>query len=338
VYKSALIISNPDDVHTQVVAQKIAALGVQPVLFYPEQLGDNVAISVQWSDTEPFPKQVLIFADSGNVDVGQIGAIWFRRPRHRALESYGMSGEGSRFAQEEWRAALDGIYASLDNALWVSHPDNLLLAARKSRQMVLARQTGFVTPPTLITNDPREARAFVQQHGRRVIVKATGNGWVYTDDGNAVTYVMTNRLSESDFAELSAIASAPVTFQREISKDYEIRVNVVGREILAIRIDSQMSGISELDWRRYDVENTPYSPYKLPFEIERKCLKLTQKLGLEFGAIDLIRQPNGDYVFLEINGNGQFLWAEELSGVAVSDSLARLLAGRARPLKSATLT
>ena len=111
-------------------------------------------------------------------------------------------------------------------------------------------------------------------------------------------------------------------------------MNIVGQEVLAIKIDSQHSQVSELDWRRYDVRNTPYSAYQLPTEIEKKCLQLTQRMGLEFGAIDLIRTPDGEYVFLEINGNGQFLWAEELSGVNVSDSLACLLAGIAPLLKS----
>jgi hypothetical protein len=45
------------------------------------------------------------------------------------------------------------------------------------------------------------------------------------------------------------------------------------------------------------------------------------------GALDFIRQPDGQYIFLEINGNGQFLWAEELSGVEVSKALANLLVG-----------
>jgi glutathione synthase/RimK-type ligase-like ATP-grasp enzyme len=66
-------------------------------------------------------------------------------------------------------------------------------------------------------------------------------------------------------------------------------------------------------------------------------LKLTKLLGLEFGAIDLIRQPDGEYIFLEINGNGQFLWAEELSGVNVGDALALLLTGIAPPLRLANL-
>lgn len=148
---------------------------------------------------------------------------------------------------------------------------------------------------------------------------------------------MTNRIDISDVQADDEIAIAPVTFQEEIPKEYEIRVNIVGQQVLAIRIDSQRSEVSKLDWRRYDVQNTPYTPYTLPPEISANCLKLTQYFGLEFGAIDLIRQPDGKYVFLEINGNGQFLWAEELSGVKVSESLADLLAGVVPPLKSAQL-
>jgi glutathione synthase/RimK-type ligase-like ATP-grasp enzyme len=58
---------------------------------------------------------------------------------------------------------------------------------------------------------------------------------------------------------------------------------------------------------------------------------LIKALNLQYGAIDLIRCPSGEYVFLEINGNGQFLWAEEQSGVKVSDALARLLSGVTNP-------
>ena len=60
-------------------------------------------------------------------------------------------------------------------------------------------------------------------------------------------------------------------------------------------------------------------------------------LGLEFGAIDLIITPQGNYVFLEVNGNGQFLWAEHLSGVEVSTAIARLLAGITPPLHIAKI-
>jgi len=35
-------------------------------------------------------------------------------------------------------------------------------------------------------------------------------------------------------------------------------------------------------------------------------------LGICFGAFDLILDPNGDFIFLEVNEAGQFLWIEEI--------------------------
>ena len=50
-----------------------------------------------------------------------------------------------------------------------------------------------------------------------------------------------------------------------------------------------------------------------------------QSLGLVYGAIDLIVTPSGEYVFLEINPAGQFLWAESAAGLPLLDALATML-------------
>jgi len=195
-----------------------------------------------------------------------------------------------------------------------------------------ADELGFKIPDTLISSDADRVAKFILQVGKKVITKATGQGWVYSSDGGA-TYVLTNRLTEADFVDLHEIRVAPPTFQNEVQKAYEVRVNIVGQKCLAIKIDSQKSETSQVDWRRYDVTRTPYTPIELPPDIKQKCLLLCKKFGLEFGAIDLICQPDGEFVFLEVNGNGQFLWAEYLSGISVSDQLARLLAGIEPALK-----
>jgi hypothetical protein len=44
--------------------------------------------------------------------------------------------------------------------------------------------------------------------------------------------------------------------------------------------------------------------------------------GLSFGEIDFIRNKNGDYVFLEINPNGQWLWLELKSGYNLTKDVA----------------
>jgi hypothetical protein len=51
-------------------------------------------------------------------------------------------------------------------------------------------------------------------------------------------------------------------------------------------------------------------PYQLPEEIELKILRFMRRMGLVFGSLDMIVTPEGEYIFLEVNEQGQFLWLE----------------------------
>jgi hypothetical protein len=46
---------------------------------------------------------------------------------------------------------------------------------------------------------------------------------------------------------------------------------------------------------------------------------------LRFGAFDLIEQPNGEFVFLEVNPAGNWLWLEDRVNVPISDRLVAAL-------------
>jgi len=48
-------------------------------------------------------------------------------------------------------------------------------------------------------------------------------------------------------------------------------------------------------------------------------------LNLNFGAIDLILNEYGEYVFLEINPNGQWAWIEKLLDFNISGAIVNLL-------------
>ena len=52
------------------------------------------------------------------------------------------------------------------------------------------------------------------------------------------------------------------------------------------------------------------------------------RLGLAFGAIDLVLTPEGQYVFLEINPSGQWLWLEDKLGFPITERIAAWLAGQ----------
>jgi glutathione synthase/RimK-type ligase-like ATP-grasp enzyme len=93
----------------------------------------------------------------------------------------------------------------------------------------------------------------------------------------------------------------------------------------AAEIHSQESNHTRHDCRRYDWYQTTYRPHALPREVERHCRQLVERLDLCYGAIDLILTPDGRYVFLEINPNGQYLWIEQATGLPISEAVGELL-------------
>ncbi|NJR75066.1 MAG: hypothetical protein HC773_18390 [Scytonema sp. CRU_2_7] len=117
----------------------------------------------------------------------------------------------------------------------------------------------------------------------------------------------------------------PNDFQAYIPKRLELRITVVGQQVFAAEIHSQETNHTRYDWRRYDHHKTPYFPHELPPEVEQRCVQLVEKLGLCYGAIDMILTPDGRYVFLEINPNGQYLWIELATGLPISDAICDLL-------------
>ena len=67
------------------------------------------------------------------------------------------------------------------------------------------------------------------------------------------------------------------------------------------------------------------APIELPGELQRSLLELMSRLSLTYGAIDLVLTPDGRYVFLEINPNGQWLWIDEMLSLGISHSIAEWL-------------
>jgi glutathione synthase/RimK-type ligase-like ATP-grasp enzyme len=118
-------------------------------------------------------------------------------------------------------------------------------------------------------------------------------------------------------------------FQAYVPKRLEVRVTVVGSAIFPAEIHSQQTHRTRHDWRRYDHGETPYLPHALPGHVAERCLRLVAELGLCYGAIDLVLTPDGRYVFLEINPNGQYLWIEHATGMPISGAVCDLLLGTA---------
>jgi glutathione synthase/RimK-type ligase-like ATP-grasp enzyme len=247
-----------------------------------------------------------------------VAAVWWRLKQFPEDEA---RAPEERFAFKEWRDALEGLEEVLARARWVNPRRADRRARHKVVQLVEANRCGFSIPPTLISNDPEQVLGHVESWENGAIYKSLN---VYIQPPDKVLY--TNRVT-GDFiaANREAVALAPGIFQPLIRKEYELRITVVGRSVFAARINSQKSITTEVDWRR-DYSALSYCLVQLPEGVQHRLLRLHDALGLVFGAYDFIVTPEHEYVFLEVNPVGAWLWIEDALGVGISRALAEVLA------------
>ena len=316
---SVLIVSNARDGHVPLVTRHLEALGVAFFVLNTETFGTSVRGACAIG-----PRNALVLRDgSHEIDLDAVRAIWYRRPEMPEMANL-TSAEARQFAQEEQKAFRDGLLACLD-CRWLSRPEAIRAAGHKLRQLRIARDLGFSVPPTLVSQSPTEIRAFRASVGRPLAAKLIGKGPPLAQRPEDQYVILTQRLEDADLQDAAALSACATLYQAYVDKAFELRVTVVGDEVFACRIDSQATERTRIDWRNYDLENTPHSPFSLDAATEQRCLGLVRHLGLSFGAIDLIVTPTDEVVFLEINPNGQWGWIEELTAMPIAEAHARFL-------------
>ncbi|MCR4334117.1 MAG: hypothetical protein NUV47_00055 [Patescibacteria group bacterium] len=271
----------------------------------------------------------IAYEGDKKLDLDTVKSVWFRRPQKVIVENVQDSVE-RQFIEDEFSASLWSLYTCLDEKeiFWMNHPlyARDLLEHNKMLQMKFARESGLLIPKTIITNEPQKLIEFCEEKGGFIAVKAVRSRIFQNPEGGAIG-IYTNRVS-TDYlkAHIKAIARAPIMAQEYVAKKLELRVTVVGNQIFTCAIHSQDSERTKNDWRRYDFDKVKHESWTLPKEIETKIFTFMNRCHLSFGAIDMILTPNDEYVFLEVNPSGQYIWIENLTNFSISRAIAETLA------------
>jgi glutathione synthase/RimK-type ligase-like ATP-grasp enzyme len=86
------------------------------------------------------------------------------------------------------------------------------------------------------------------------------------------------------------------------------------------------AGRAKVDWRTATGDNDlTWSRATLPANVADQVLKLMERLGLTYGALDFIVDPQGQHHFLEVNPAGEWGWIERDLGYGIGDALAQAL-------------
>ncbi|NDY71225.1 MvdC/MvdD family ATP grasp protein [Desulfobacter hydrogenophilus] len=326
-----LIISDISDLQVYWVTHFLNKWGINHQIFSPAEYPLKITQSTHLSSISPDCDQWVL--ENGNIiDPSKIKSVWYRKPALPQLPN-DLKDYEREYALNECRQSLYGLYNSLDHAFWISSIHNLRISSNKPLQLRMAISLGFLIPETLITNEPKQAIEFAERFNGNIIYKTLSDGILYTREGpweepRVHGEIYATFLSGIDPKVFGAVRNTPCLFQEYIKKDYELRVTVVHDKVFAVEIHSQDCSRAKIDWRKANIQDVPHKLHKLPRNIREKCLALVKGLGLEFGAIDLIRRHDGEYVFLEINPNGQYGWLEDTIGTQISEYIAKVLAGK----------
>ena len=316
-----LILTAPDDVHADAVEAVLDRRGSSHLRFDPASFPTAAAITVELSAAGP--ARLVLRAAASTVDLSQVHSVWYRRPS-RPAPCPDLDPPIARFVASESADLCADVWELLDATMVPGPRASVQRAQRKLTQLRIARSLGFEVPPTLVTTDPDEFLAFHTAHAD-LVSKQIGFTHAVELPGPDVAVRYTLPVTPRDLTHVDAIRLCPIIVQARVPKRSELRVTVVDGEVFAAEICSQESHRTAADWRRYDDEHCVLRPHRLPDAVAGRCVALTRALGLRFGAIDLVLTPDGRYVYLEINPNGQYLWTEDATGLAISAAIATLL-------------
>ena len=227
-----------------------------------------------------------------------------------------------QFIASETKAFINILY-SIPSIRWINDPFIANKAKVKFQQLLLANKYGVKIPKTLITTQPETAKEFFIECGEEILVKTIYTGNVTIDGLNQG--IPSRKIGKDDFYKFyKNIYLSPTQLQEYIEKAFELRITTIGKKVFAVKIDSQAHEETKIDWRLHTQIN-PHSIFELPAKIEKFCIEFLEEQKLLYGAMDFIVTPNNEYVFLENNPFGQYLWLEIETKIPLTEEICNLL-------------
>ncbi|MFZ1108084.1 MAG: hypothetical protein WAN43_07050 [Rhodomicrobium sp.] len=313
-----LILSNPLDPHADLMVDHLRRRGALFERLHANDLPQEAFLTLQAGHGQSMKGSFT--AQHTYIDVESVKSVWRRNTNDPEISSI-LSDDERLFAKAE---TAEGLFAFLGlmDAFWVNPPSNNRFASCKPIQLEYARQVGFNVPRTIFTNNPAKVAEFFDECNGQIVYKTLSQGKIGASDGR---FIYTNTVLRDHLSDLDRVRFCLCQFQEHIAKSLDIRITIIGNQAFAVEIDTSFLPDARPDWRRFDLRYLRHEIHKLPEVIFSNCLKLVNKFGLNYGAIDMMLTPEGKYIFLEINPSGQFGWIEKKTGLKLTEALADLL-------------
>lgn len=237
----------------------------------------------------------------------EFDTVWLRRMAFPRLGDQRILKE-KNIMEKELRLFLTSIYSNINNpsSFWINPLSSLLQGEDKIHQLFAAKKVGLTIPNTLFSNDPTTIRRFIKSCYSCVYKAFSQLIW-----NDAVFFA--SRVSADDLPDDIYLQNMPGIYQEEVKKKYELRVTMFGHYPVAVKITLKSKETDYIEWGQFPDDEILYEKVELPDKVINKLQLFMNELGLVFGCIDLIVTEKNEYIFLEVNQQGQFLWIEAVN-------------------------
>lgn len=312
-----LIVTEQRDLTADYLVLRLRERSIPFLRLNTEDFGRVFQLTISIDSTEAIG--LVHLQDGRTVRTDEITGAYIRRP---ALPSPAedVDAEHREFASREMVESLRSFWTLIPDKCWLNAPAALHSAALKTRQLLAARQCGFVIPRTCISDHHPTIVDFAAGTPGPFITKAVKSGFVHVN--SEYRLAATTRLPADFPADLGAYARVPAVYQPEVRKAHDLRVTVVDDQVFTAAIYSQEFPATTVDWR-VDVpgDELRHEAVELETDITQACRRITRLLGLRYSATDLIRTSDGGVVFLEVNPNGEWMWLEDVCCFPLRDTI-----------------
>jgi glutathione synthase/RimK-type ligase-like ATP-grasp enzyme len=316
---TVLLLTRKGEEGSERIARELMRRGEAVRRFDVDTFGNGSTASLRIDGGAPGGSLEL---STGALPLSSVKSVWFRRYPTRVMLEVPATRQADEFAWQESNETLASLPVFCAHARWVNAPAATQRAAGKPGQLAAARAIGLVTPRTLVTNNPVEARRFLAT-GRGSIVAKSFN-WLFGASDGDLWVVQAQRIRKHERKRLDRLATAPCILQEEIPRAAELRVVIVGGRTFVMATRSSRGARGPADWRDPEAR-VSHDRGTIPAALQRRCRMLLRGWGLEYAAFDFIRRPDGEHVFLEINTHGNWLPMEAATGLPITAAIADLL-------------
>jgi len=320
-----LCITHSNDFYTiDIVINKLKELGVEVLRFNSDDF--SYKISFEYNN---FSGQQILKLKGSDFEItsDKIKAVWYRKLWNVSIPE-NLDDNYKKIYYQEYNTMRSIFFESLKNVPWIN-PIQIdhEIADNKLEQLKLASEAGLLVPKSLFTNNSEAVRDFFYSECNKQMIAKLHGALSRSMSGNT-PFFPTTLIHEEYLENLDSLIYCPMIFQEKIEKEYELRIIYVDGDFFTGKINAQNSIAGSTDWRAANDTRPTWEKYELPLEIGNSIKKMMNTMNLFFGAIDVIRQKNGEYIFLEVNPQGEWGMLQRDLGLPIGEAIAIKMANR----------